>query len=145
MLDSAKLQLNGQDRFSTRKGSYFNKVQPYQTIGTNVPAGIYLYSFALKPAGRQPSGTCNFSRIDNATLSLTYKQCSVPAAENLDTLAAALYQSETITATTGTALTALNIYAKLFGGKSITPRTSGTCAWETRLDFQASSMVYVSC
>jgi hypothetical protein len=145
VLDSAKLQLNGQDRFSTRKGSYFNKVQPYQTIGSKVPAGVYLYSFALKPAGRQPSGTCNFSRIDNATLSLTYKTCSVNATDSVANVSAALYASETVTANTATVLTALNIYAKLFGGKSITPRTSGLCAWETRLDFQAPSMVYVSC
>jgi hypothetical protein len=112
VLDSAKLQLNGQDRFATRKGSYFNKVQPYQSIGTNVPAGVYLYSFALKPAGRQPSGTCNFSRIDNATLSLTYKTCSVNAYAQPATLASSLYSSETVTANTATALTALNIYAK---------------------------------
>jgi hypothetical protein len=32
---------------------------------------IYCYSFALNPEEHQPSGTCNFSRIDNATLSLT--------------------------------------------------------------------------
>lgn len=112
ILDSAKLQLNGQDRFSTRKGSYFNKVQPYQTVGTNVPAGIYLYSFALKPAGRQPSGTCNFSRIDNATLSLTYKQCSIGFAQNIGAVNSNLYLSESTTVSTGTNLTALNIYAK---------------------------------
>jgi hypothetical protein len=27
-----------------------------------------MYSFALKPEEHQPSGTCNFSRIDTATL-----------------------------------------------------------------------------
>jgi hypothetical protein len=32
---------------------------------------IYVYSFALNPEEHQPSGTCNFSRIDNATLQLT--------------------------------------------------------------------------
>ena len=32
--------------------------------------GIYCYSFALKPEEHQPSGTCNFSRIDTATLVL---------------------------------------------------------------------------
>ena len=112
VLDSAKLQLNGQDRFSTRKGSYFNKVQPYQTIGTNVPAGVYLYSFALKPAGRQPSGTCNFSRIDNATLSLTYKTCSVVGTDTIANVNATLYASETVTSNLATVLTALNIYAK---------------------------------
>jgi hypothetical protein len=67
----AKLQLNGQDRFSTRKGSYFNLVQPYQHH-TRIPAvGIYVYSFALNPEAHQPSGTVNMSRIDNATLQLT--------------------------------------------------------------------------
>lgn len=66
----AKLQLNGHDRFSERLGSYFNLVQPYQHH-TNIPAtGINVYSFALKPEEHQPSGTCNFSRIDNAVLQL---------------------------------------------------------------------------
>ncbi len=67
----ALLQLNGHDRFSERNGSYFDLVQPYQHH-TNVPEyrGINVYSFALKPEEHQPSGTCNFSRIDNATLSL---------------------------------------------------------------------------
>ena len=67
----AKLQLNGHDRFSERMGRYFNLVQPYQHH-TNVPkAGINVYSFGLKPEEHQPSGTCNMSRIDNATLQLT--------------------------------------------------------------------------
>jgi len=38
-------------------------------------AKYYLYSFALKPKEHQPSGTCNFSRIDNARLQLKTK-CS---------------------------------------------------------------------
>jgi hypothetical protein len=68
---SAKLQLNGHDRFSEREGRYFNLVQPYQHH-TNIPAtGINVYSFGLKPEEHQPSGTCNMSRIDNATLQLT--------------------------------------------------------------------------
>ena len=67
----AKLQLNGQDRFSVRDGAYFNLVQPYQHH-TRIPAvGIYVYSFALNPEQHQPSGTVNMSRIDNATLQLT--------------------------------------------------------------------------
>jgi hypothetical protein len=74
---SAKLQLNGHDRFSERLGSYFNLVQPYQHH-TNIPArGINVYSFALLPEEHQPSGTCNMSRIDNATLQLTLTSASV--------------------------------------------------------------------
>jgi hypothetical protein len=70
-LTSAKLQLNGHDRFAERPGSYFNLVQPYQHH-TRVPgAGIYVYSFALNPEQHQPSGSVNMSRIDNATLHLT--------------------------------------------------------------------------
>ena len=67
----AKLQLNGHDRFSTRLGAYFNLVQPYQSH-CNIPKsrGVNVYSFALTPEQHQPSGTCNFSRIDNATLQL---------------------------------------------------------------------------
>ena len=68
-----KLQLNGHDRMASRLGRYFSLVQPYQHH-TNVPASptlssnINVYSFALKPEDHQPSGTCNMSRIDNATL-----------------------------------------------------------------------------
>jgi hypothetical protein len=66
------LQLNGHDRFSERDGAYFNYVQPYQ-CHSNTPAdGLLMYSFALNPEEHQPSGTCNMSRIDNATLNLTF-------------------------------------------------------------------------
>ena len=68
---TAKLQLNGQDRFSEREGSYFDLVQPWQHHTRHPDTGINVYSFALRPEEHQPSGTCNFSRIDNATLHLT--------------------------------------------------------------------------
>jgi hypothetical protein len=75
---SAKLQLNGHDRFQERDGSYFNYVQPAQHF-TNTPAdGINVYSFALKAEDHQPTGSCNFSRIDNATLNVN-ASTAVPA------------------------------------------------------------------
>ena len=62
------LQLNGHDRFAAKNASYFRTVQPIQA-GHKVPKKhIYNYSFALKPEEHQPSGTCNFSRIDNAKM-----------------------------------------------------------------------------
>jgi len=65
------IQLNGHDRFDQRYGNYFNLVQPSQHF-TRIPCtGINVYSFSLNPVEHQPSGTCNMSRIDNATLSLT--------------------------------------------------------------------------
>ena len=73
----AKLQLNGQDRFSEREGTYFDLVQPYQHHTRNPDTGINVYSFALRPEEHQPSGTCNFSRIDNATLQLVLSNATV--------------------------------------------------------------------
>ncbi len=88
---SVLLQLNGQDRFKRRDGDYFTRVQRYQhhtgaghlnmRYGTganlsNISYGleyIHIYSFALKPEEHQPSGTCNFSRIDNAVLNLEFQ------------------------------------------------------------------------
>lgn len=71
---SALLQLNGHDRFQKRDGSYFNYVQPYQHWENTPADGINSYSFALNPMEHQPSGTCNFSRIDNTTLKLELEE-----------------------------------------------------------------------
>ena len=81
---SFQLGLNGHDRFAARDYKYFSRVQVWQhhtghgglgdgTGGTvnNSNDGILVYSFALKPEEHQPSGTCNFSRIDNAQLKMT--------------------------------------------------------------------------
>ena len=74
---TAKLQLNGQDRFSEREGSYFDVVQPYQHHTRAPDTGINVYSFALRPEEHQPSGSCNFSRIDNAVLQLVLSSPTV--------------------------------------------------------------------
>jgi hypothetical protein len=85
IVDRCRIQLNGQDRFDERYGDYFWKVQPYQhhtaggasawvrstlqdLSGSPLSNPINVYSFAIQPEEHQPSGTCNFSRIDNATL-----------------------------------------------------------------------------
>jgi hypothetical protein len=74
---TAKLQLNGQDRFSEREGTYFDLVQPFQHHTRCPDTGINVISFALRPEEHQPSGTCNFSRIDNATLQLVLSNACV--------------------------------------------------------------------
>ena len=99
---TALLQLNGHDRFSVRFADYFRKVQNYEhhtsvprvsaelDVVDNRSQFIYTYSFALSPEEHQPSGTCNFSRIDNAVLQLSYSADSqtgaaaVTAAMNLN-------------------------------------------------------------
>ena len=74
---TAKLQLNGQDRFSEREGSYFDTVQPFQHHTRAPDCGINVYSFALRPEEHQPSGSCNFSRIDNAVMQLVLSSGTV--------------------------------------------------------------------
>jgi len=78
------LKLNGHDRFAERFSSYFSRTQIWQhhtgrggldsatsASSSNPNDAICVYSFALKPEEHQPSGTCNFSRIDNASLIAT--------------------------------------------------------------------------
>ena len=72
-LSTFKLILNGQDRFKEQSGRYFNQYQPMCHHSGNPMAGVYAYSFALKPEEHQPTGTCNFSRIDNAQVQLGLK------------------------------------------------------------------------
>jgi len=94
LIYECSLQLNGQDRVPSLPGMYYAAVQPFQhhsgssfldggqlsvfgeggnnsypsTDRRRAPGGVYMYSFAIKPEEHQPSGTCNFSRIDTATL-----------------------------------------------------------------------------
>ena len=89
--NNVKLQLNGHDRAAEQAHDYYHLVQPYEsglghsgkqmntarrwdtvTAGraTDSTSTVGMYSFCLKPAEHQPSGTCNFSRIDNARLSV---------------------------------------------------------------------------
>ena len=67
-----KIILNGTDRFTARNLKYFTRNQVWDCHtgfgATGVPDSIALYSFALRPEEHQPSGTCNFSRIDTAQL-----------------------------------------------------------------------------
>ena len=69
--ETVLLKLNGHDRFAAREAGYFSRVQVHQHHtgeGGFVERSLGVYSFALKPEEHQPSGTCNFSRIDNAQL-----------------------------------------------------------------------------
>jgi hypothetical protein len=73
--DLFTLKLNGHERFAPRPAKYFTRVQvnAYHSGygGVDNVDSIAVYSFALKPEEHQPSGTCNFSRIDNARLMAT--------------------------------------------------------------------------
>ena len=72
-LASFRLILNGQDRMKDQSGKYYNQMEPYWHHSGNPYPGVYCYSFALKPEEHQPTGTCNFSRIDNAQVDVRIK------------------------------------------------------------------------
>ena len=70
--DKWKLTLNGHDRFAERDYRYFSRylVNKHHTGFGSVMGEdqIAVFPFALEPEEHQPSGTCNFSRIDTAQL-----------------------------------------------------------------------------
>ena len=82
-IETMKLVLNGQDRMKEQSGKYFNQVQPFQHHSGSPYPGIYSYSFALKPEEHQPTGTCNFSRIDNAQVAIKTSTTGDANATNL--------------------------------------------------------------
>jgi len=71
-----KIVLNGTDRFTYRPLKYFTRNQIWDCHtgfgATGIADSIAVYSFALRPEEHQPSGTCNFSRIDTAQLQFLY-------------------------------------------------------------------------
>ena len=70
-----KFILNAQDRFSERDITYFTRNQIWDNhsgfASVLFPDSIGVYSFAIKPEEYQPSGTCNFSRLDTAYIART--------------------------------------------------------------------------
>jgi hypothetical protein len=93
---TGRIVLNGQDKITPRDASYFRKVQNYEAH-TNIPRTptynfttsnstihnpngaqyIYTYSFGLSPEEHQPTGSCNFSKLDTTYLNLTYNSADV--------------------------------------------------------------------
>ena len=67
---TVELKFNGNDRFNQLNAKYFRTVQPYEHHTSSPDTYVYLFSFALNPEVNQPSGTCNFSKIDDVRLNL---------------------------------------------------------------------------
>ena len=77
-MKSGYITMNGsQKRASERPGKYYRLIQPYNHHLRIPKINIYMYSFALKPEETQPSGSCNFSRLDNSHLHYTLKSDDV--------------------------------------------------------------------
>ena len=77
-----KLLINGQDRMKVQSGKYYNQMQSFNHHTGNPYPGIYSYSFALKPEEHQPSGACNFSRVDNSQAYIILKAGVVATTAN---------------------------------------------------------------
>jgi len=67
IMDTHRLVLNGNERYNSKSADYYNLVQPYNHFTAIPPTGVLVYSYALQPVEHQPSGSLNFSRIDNAS------------------------------------------------------------------------------
>jgi hypothetical protein len=66
IIDSIELIFNGSHiREREKNHLFYSKQQYYEYYKTNPKDGINVYTFSLNPNDFQPSGACNFSRIDN--------------------------------------------------------------------------------
>jgi len=74
---TAKLQLNGQDRFTERESIFFRSLNTYQYHSRTPRKHIYVYPFCLYPEDDIPSGSCNFSRIENSNLVIKFDKTNM--------------------------------------------------------------------
>jgi hypothetical protein len=72
LFKSLSLKINGNERWEPQNPLYHRIIQPKQ-YHTRVPKKhIHAYSFALTPETPNPNGSINFSRIENASLEITF-------------------------------------------------------------------------
>ncbi len=65
------LYINSKKRMEIDSYQYYTLLQNYQNKFKTTQKGINTYSFSLNPLDLQPSGSLNFSKIDDAYLQLT--------------------------------------------------------------------------
>jgi len=71
IINNVHFLLNGKDRITPRSSQYYSWIQTLQNFSNTPDEGINMYSFSINNEQYQPSGSCNFSRIDDITLVLT--------------------------------------------------------------------------
>lgn len=62
------LIINSINRMDLNSIEYYTTLQKYQNNFYNYQLGVYMYSFALNPKELQPSGSLNFSKIEDSYL-----------------------------------------------------------------------------
>ena len=71
-IKTANIFFNGQPRFGEQTSDFFQNTQIYQHKFQNSMDGVLMYSFSLEPTKYQPSGSCNFSRIQSIHLNIKF-------------------------------------------------------------------------
>jgi hypothetical protein len=69
-----RFSINNQPRFGGRVAQYYRLVQPYEFHSHFPDTFIYCYSFALYPEELTPSGSLNFSRLDNTEIDFMFEE-----------------------------------------------------------------------
>lgn len=78
-MKSAIFKIYATELDTERSAMYYNTQVPFDSF-TRVPStGIYIRTFAINPEDPQPTGTLNFSKIDQANLRMTFNTGSIPA------------------------------------------------------------------
>lgn len=77
-LEYAMLEYNGENRVDKRNGRFFGDLQPWMHHSNTPANGINLYSFSIDPEKLQPTGACNFSKIENIILTTWFGDTSNP-------------------------------------------------------------------
>lgn len=72
IFESARIIINGNDRFSEQTPGYFRILTPFYRHTRTPSKKVYVYSFAVKPEDIQPSGHCNFSRVESSQLAIKF-------------------------------------------------------------------------
>jgi hypothetical protein len=66
--DKIKIKFNGRDREAYKEEIFYKYVQSTDRYGSSLNNGNYMYNFGLIPDVIQPSGTANFSQLDDSVL-----------------------------------------------------------------------------
>jgi len=107
-IQSATIVIDGNERFATRRGNYFQTANPWLSMsGQPLSAGIYTYNFGLHDRiGMTQRGTMNFSRVDNSMIKFTTKAAVIDRPTHTQATT-----DETQTYTDNSTLNTLEIFA----------------------------------
>ena len=82
-LASMHIEINKSKVAEEQGGKYYNNMQPFENHSGCPTPGIYNFSFALEPESIKPTGSCNFSRIEDAACFLRLNDTTIPQNLNM--------------------------------------------------------------